>query len=255
METLAFHYDSIDSTSDQARRLAAKHPGRRLLVTATTQTQGRGRSGRSWRSPPGGAWLTVTWPTTAPPEHYRPTPLLVGEAVLTAITDTTTIDGQLLIKWPNDILLDNQKVAGVLCELDMTNDPPLLFAGVGINANFLPDALGDDLRRTPTTLLAATGRPVDLPTLIQHTTERIQAALGALDTPDQTQNFIERINQHLAWIGHTITVTRGRDAVRGVLKGVEPDGRLRLEADRQTHLLDAGEVQEVTPGPAGAATG
>ncbi|NJL30706.1 MAG: hypothetical protein HC898_03235 [Phycisphaerales bacterium] len=83
-----FFFDKVDSTSSQARVLAGEHPGEVLLVAARTQSQGRGREGREWASPAGGAWFTLVWPCRREASAYEATPLVVGLAVLQVVRNS-----------------------------------------------------------------------------------------------------------------------------------------------------------------------
>lgn len=155
-------FDQVASTSDEAKRLAAEHPGQTVLVHATTQTHARGSHGRSWVSPPGGAWLSLAVPLQQP---EAATPLVVGQALLEALSQLT--DG-LTLKHPNDLLHRGRKLAGILCEQTLVPGQSHTNAiiGVGINANFPAAQLGDGLRTPPTSLRDILGRDIDLAELI-----------------------------------------------------------------------------------------
>ena len=109
------HFEVTESTNTEARRLAAEYPGECLLVTAATQSAGRGRHGRAWESPRGGAWLSVVWPTRQPPLAYAAVSLVAAIAVRRALLEVVDTH-RLQIKWPNDVLIDDRKVVGILCE-------------------------------------------------------------------------------------------------------------------------------------------
>lgn len=167
---IQFHFDQTDSTSDQAKRLAAEHPGQVVLVTATTQTAGRGSHGRAWSSPPGGVWLSLAIPM---PKPDAATPLIVGQALLEVLS---TYTADLTLKHPNDILHRGRKLAGILCEQTLSagrapkdQPPTVAIVGVGINANFPAAHLGEHLRTPPTSLRDILGRDVDLQPLIDAT--------------------------------------------------------------------------------------
>ena len=85
------HFEVTDSTNSQARLLAAAHPGERLLVTAAEQTAGRGRQGRQWISPRGGAWLTIAWPMRLAPAAYRAASLAAASAAASELRATMVV--------------------------------------------------------------------------------------------------------------------------------------------------------------------
>lgn len=177
---IQFHVDQVGSTSDEAKRLAAEHPGQAVLISARTQTQSRGSHGRSWQSPPGGAWFSLAVPMKKP---EAATPLVVGEALLEVLGRYAA---GLTLKHPNDILHDGKKLAGILCEQTLSagrapaeQPPTTVIVGVGINANFPASELGNNLRTPPTSLQDILGREVDLPQLIDSAAERIVQRLDA----------------------------------------------------------------------------
>ncbi len=243
-----FHFPSIGSTNDEARRLAAEHPGQTLLVTADEQTAGRGRVGRAWRSPRGGAWFTVVMPADRP----RPTaPLTVGLAVRRVIAAMIGGNDAVTIKWPNDVLLNGCKVAGVLCEQvfpDLLSTHPdsspeetggvTLLLGVGINVNNPVHDL-DGMHQPATSLVESLGQPLDVDRLIRHTVETIRQYMRRPFIADD-------LTPHLAWQGEQVCVTLSDRETRGVITGIDQQGRLLLRSDQgDTVDIDAGDVSRI----------
>ncbi len=255
---LRFHHTTTGSTNDAAQRMAVLNPGAPLLVSARTQTRGRGRHGRVWRSPPGGAWFSVAWPAVLPLDHYAAAPLVVGLAVANAIegvwgegndplflSDTRhpTPDTLLQIKWPNDILLRGRKLAGILCETCVLPDAPrTLVLGVGINVNVETAALGDGLRHPAISLCEATGRQMPLQPIIDACGRTMAKAMRRLEGHGLTEGDVTAIESRLAWRGEPVTMHAGKTVIHGVLDGVEPDGRLRLLTPRGVLCFHSGEV-------------
>lgn len=240
------HLPVTDSTSTRAAAMLRDAPETPVLVVAREQRAGRGRHGRAWHSPPGGAWFTLGWPTTM---TAATAPLVVGLAVRDAIApllDHATT-GALSIKWPNDVLLHERKLAGILCEQHVQPgaSPGALLVGVGINANNAPETLGDDLRQPPTSLGAVLGRQVDCAALIETCAERIAAALTALERDGLTAEDVRRLNDLLAWRGRRVSLERGGERIEGVLRGIDAGGRA-LVGER---ACDAGEVTQLTACP------
>src|SRR3954467_1525943 len=125
--TPRLHLRVTDSTSDRARELAGAGAPHGTLVTAAEQTAGRGRQGRTWSAPPGRALLMSLvlreWP--------RLLPLAAALAVAEVAGEATTL------KWPNDVLLDSRKVAGILVEGRPQEGWMVL--GIGLNVALAPD--------------------------------------------------------------------------------------------------------------------
>jgi BirA family biotin operon repressor/biotin-[acetyl-CoA-carboxylase] ligase len=212
------HFRRTDSTNERARELARAQAPHGTLVTALEQSSGRGRQGRTWSAPAGRALLCSIIVRDPP----RLLPLAAGVAV------AAVVGPQARLKWPNDVLLADRKVAGILVE----GRPQERWAVVGIGLNV---AL----------------RPEDFPPEL-----RERAGTLGLD-PAAIEPLIERLLELLdRWLsadaGSVLDAVRERDALRGrpVLwaggagtgAGIDDQGRLLVEtADRQV-ALDAGEV-------------
>jgi len=249
------HLAQIDSTNDEAlrrwRRACEQFPRltpQPVLVTADIQTAGRGRQGRVWRSPLGGLWLTLAWPAPRNADDYRAVPLVAGLAVAEAIAETTELEAR--IKWPNDLLIEDRKVCGVLCQFEPLHHP-VVIVGVGVNANLKTEALGRSLRCPATSLQEALGRPVDLRRLREVVGRRLVSRLRVFER-DGIGMVIGSIRKRLAWVGNEITCERpGGEAIVGRYDGIDDAGCI-LIADPKTggaRAFDAGEVVHVTPAP------
>ncbi|MES2744086.1 MAG: biotin--[acetyl-CoA-carboxylase] ligase [Bdellovibrionota bacterium] len=138
MNILAF--DSLDSTSTHAARLLDANEAVPFAVIAKSQTQGRGRSGRSWESPKGGLYLTLVLPPSHHPDPKNPGCLPLWVASQTALWIQKTWSVRITIKWPNDLLFAGRKLGGILCEGRMHGrDLGPLIIGIGINLHDAPD--------------------------------------------------------------------------------------------------------------------
>jgi len=236
------HHDRIDSTSAQALRVW-RDPGEQatqpLLITADEQTAGVGRNRRTWHSPRGGLWLTAVWPVSRRADHYQALPLAVGLAVAQSVESVTGL--AVAIKWPNDLLIRDRKVCGVLCQYEAA-DPPVVLAGIGLNANLPAASLGPDLRQPATSLADELGYAVDLPRLRGELHERLGATLGRYDAAGLTP-LGAAIRERLAWVGRTVRCELPGSQVRsGTLRDIDEQGRLVLDTPRGPTEIAAGEL-------------
>jgi len=144
------YFDEAGSTNDIAKELARKGASEGLLVLAETQTSGRGRLGRVWQSPPGGIWLSLMLrPKLTPQEAPKLT--FIGAIAVAFCIRNLGLDAK--IKWPNDVLVNNRKVCGILTEMEAEIDVlHYVVVGIGINTNFKKDKLPIDIQKTATTL-------------------------------------------------------------------------------------------------------
>lgn len=135
-------YDRLGSTNDQAKRFAREGAGHGLAVWAREQTHGRGRQGRDWRSPPGNLYLSVVLQPAVAPERLGEIGFVAVIAVAEAIAEQVATPGLVRLKWPNDLLLDGGKVAGILMETESSAaGVDWVVLGVGINLVTAPTGL------------------------------------------------------------------------------------------------------------------
>jgi BirA family biotin operon repressor/biotin-[acetyl-CoA-carboxylase] ligase len=212
------HYRAIDSTSARARELAERGAPHGTLVTAVEQTAGKGRQGRSWIAPAGQA-LLCSLVLREPPELL---PLAAGVAVVEEVGDDA------LLKWPNDVLLDGRKVAGILVE----GRPQDAWAVLGIGVNV---AMGDgdfppELRERASGLGRAQAE-------IEPTLTRLLVALERwLVAPPE--RVLAALRERDALLGKRVRWGGGE----GEAAGVDDRGRLIVTVDGGQVVLHAGEV-------------
>ena len=240
------HFPLTDSTNTEARRLAAEHPGECLLVTAATQAAGRGRQGRVWESPLGGAWLSIAWPTRQPPATYSPVSLVAAIAVRRALLGVVTCE-RLKIKWPNDVLIDDRKVVGILCEQwpGQNGNPGVIVIGIGVNVDFDLALLPTDLRHPATTLCQAIGRALPVEDVIDAVMEQVLAALEAFEATGLNADLVAELGDSLAYVGTERSWQAPRGEITGRVLGIDDAGRLLLEVSGQTEAHDVGEFAPI----------
>jgi BirA family transcriptional regulator, biotin operon repressor / biotin---[acetyl-CoA-carboxylase] ligase len=213
------HHRVTDSTSDRARALAVAGAPHGTLVTASEQRAGRGRRGRTWSAPPGRALLMSL--------VLREWPPLLPIAAAVAVADVA--GPSAAIKWPNDVLLDGRKLAGILVEGRPQAGWTVL--GIGVNVSVRADDLPAELRHRATSLGLE-------PSAIEPTLDALLHALQrrlAQPTADLLADY--RARDALA--GRTVRWAHGE----GVARGIDDAGRLLVErSDGSGATLDAGEV-------------
>lgn len=154
-----FYYREIDSTNNRARVLASEGYPEGTIVVAEMQTAGRGRRGRSWYSPVNqGIYVSVILRPMLPLKEISRVSLVIAAAV--AETLESELNLQPRIKWPNDILIDNKKIAGILSEAVTDMDGvEYIVAGIGLNINNHAQDFPTDFRTIATSALAEHDRP------------------------------------------------------------------------------------------------
>ena len=213
------HARSIGSTNARARELAAAGAPHGTAVTAGEQTAGRGRQGRGWSTPPGSA-LALSLVIR------EPDPLLSLRAGL-AVADVAGPGAQ--VKWPNDVLLDGRKVAGVLVEGRPQEGWAVL--GIGVNAALDLAVLPEELRATAGTLGLA---PAELPRALEELLAALEVRLA--EPPGTT---LAALRERDALAGRRVRWEGGE----GTGAGIADDGALLVrESGGAVRALDAGEV-------------
>jgi BirA family biotin operon repressor/biotin-[acetyl-CoA-carboxylase] ligase len=157
------HYNEIDSTNDEARRLVEKGFGEGTVITADSQTKGRGKPGSSWYSPGGqGVYLSAIVKPYVNPQDLSPLTLLGANAVINTVYRLSGLSA--ITKFPNDVHLRHKKICGVLVERII---PGYLIIGIGVNVNNPPGSLPADLADRVTSLKIESGRDFDLAKFIE----------------------------------------------------------------------------------------
>jgi BirA family biotin operon repressor/biotin-[acetyl-CoA-carboxylase] ligase len=208
------------------------------IVLTGHQLAGRGRGSNSWWSGDGSLTVTFVLPID---EHLAPhhVPLIAGLAVRTATANLVMDDG-ILLKWPNDLLYENRKVAGLLCERIHKAD----LIGVGLNLNVKMSDVPKHLRDRVTSLNIIRGEAIDPTAALVKIAGQLHRMLAHRD--DQSfRAVIREYDQHHALLGRRVTVTGspGEPPISGKCEGLDETGRLLLRDRKTLHRVIAGHVQ------------
>jgi BirA family biotin operon repressor/biotin-[acetyl-CoA-carboxylase] ligase len=241
------HHERLDSTNTRARELAAEGAAHGTIVTADVQTAGRGRQGRTWVAPPGKALLYSAIVRPLDDRHLM-LPLAVPLAVCEAAEEMRP-DISCKVKWPNDIWLEERKLAGVLIEARPQDGWAVV--GIGLNLSISTEEFAADLRDTAISLYGNEegglgGPQPNLPAVVR---------AGSPKTP---RTATAALNRHLhRWVtadpDTVLAAWRQRDALKGrqiswdngsgIADGVDERGYLLVRiADGDRVALGAGEV-------------
>jgi BirA family biotin operon repressor/biotin-[acetyl-CoA-carboxylase] ligase len=229
--------------STNADLLARGGPEGQVLV-AEEQTAGRGRMGRSWVSQPGASltFSVLLRPVTVPPARRGWLPLLTGVAVATAVRSVAAVPATL--KWPNDVLVADRKLAGILAE----QSGETVVIGVGVNVAMAADALPVSPTGLRATSLHVEGADVARDELLGEALRQLEAYyLRFRADPDpERSGVLARYRALCDTLGRQVRVELpGNRSLVGVAEDVDPDGRLLVrEADTITPI-SAGDVIHV----------
>ena len=234
---------SLGSTNTELVGRPNPAQGRSEVLLAEFQTAGRGRRGRSWLAPPGGAvCLSISWTFADMPRDAGALGLAIGVCALRALEAFGISDAQL--KWPNDVLVQDRKLGGVLIELRAESDgPACVVVGIGLNV-----ALGAELlEQIATTGLAAT----DVASVATRRVSRNELAAAVIDAcirgliefeHDGLRPFIEEWRHADALRGRLVSVHAGEETTRGLARSIDLGGALLIETPSGLRKFYSGEV-------------
>ncbi|MBE3589714.1 MAG: biotin--[acetyl-CoA-carboxylase] ligase [Firmicutes bacterium] len=232
--------ETTASTNDVAREWAAAGAPAGAVVVAEEQTRGRGRRGRGWHTPPGAALaLSVVLRPAWPPERLTLLPLAAGVAVARAAARAAAV--RCGLKWPNDVLVQGRKLAGVLVEV-LGPDPAAagVIVGIGVNLNLPRHRFPPDVRARATSLLHESGGPVARPAFARSLLAELDALLDDLDRrPEAVAGAWRALSVTL---GREVEIVHGAETVRGRAVDIDAAGALIVDTGAGGRRLLAGEI-------------
>ena len=232
-------YDSVGSTNDEAKRLARDGAAEGTFVWALEQTAGRGRRGRTWVSPPGNLYASLILRPDCPAHRAAQIGFVAALAIGDALGAMLPRLGRIAYKWPNDVLVNGRKIAGILLESEMTALDKLTFLilGVGVNLTTSPRDMA-----FPATSVAEECDGEVVPAAML---EEFSGHFETWKKRWQTEGFAP---VRAAWLeattfrGEEIRVHLEAATLHGRFLDLDQQGALLLEADGEHRRISAGEV-------------
>lgn len=233
------YFPQIGSTNDMARQLAQQGADEGTLVVAEEQTEGRGRRGREWLSPPGtGIFASLVLRPKLLPAQAPILTLTAALAGAEAIRELTDLPAG--IKWPNDLLINGRKVAGILTEMSAEIDTIFhVIIGIGINVN--TNSFPAELKNMATSLAAEKGQPVSRCRLLQLFLQRLEVWYDSLLVG--REQVLDRWRELSVTLGRQVTILSPNFTVQGQALDIDQEGALLLEtADKEQVRILSGDV-------------
>ncbi|MBC7121204.1 MAG: biotin--[acetyl-CoA-carboxylase] ligase [Candidatus Methanosuratus sp.] len=226
-------YTRVGSTNDIARSLAQRGV-RNAVILAETQSEGRGRLSRSWESPRGGIWMSLILQPDIPPAHACWINMAVCVAACRAISSLLDMDAK--IKWPNDLLINERKVGGILIEIS-SDGPHLEYAivGLGINANIDPSAFPPEWMAS--SLSYELGHEVPLLILIQGLLLELEEAYERIGGDEIYQEW----RQRSVTLGRMVRIASNSGELVGEVEDLADDGAILLRTGGRVVRVLAGD--------------
>jgi len=226
-------FEAIDSTNTYALEAARRGVSEGLVVVADEQRAGRGRLGRRWESPPGASLLVSVLVRR---ESGDAQPVTMATALALADAVGAVAGFRPALKWPNDLVVGDRKLAGVLAETDGTS----VVVGAGCNVGW--GALPDDVAATATACELESPHPVEREKLLVHFLHALDALL------DHPERIAADYRSRLGTLGRRVRVERASDEVEGEAVDLEVDGALVVLTDDGCRVpIHAGDVVHLRP--------
>lgn len=232
-------FDTLDSTSAEAKRRAAKGETGPLWIVAKTQTDGYGRRGRVWKGAEGNFSGTYLFEPEGEVAMLGQLSFVAGLAVIDAL-DAYAREDCLSLKWPNDILANGAKLAGLLLERIDHQGKIIMALGVGINIASAPTDLPYKAARLCDHLGA--GQELPAPAILA---EKLDAAFhNAYQLwRDRGMEFVKPLwLERVSGVGEPVTANLPNETLEGIFGGIDETGALILLQDGKTRLITAGDI-------------
>jgi BirA family biotin operon repressor/biotin-[acetyl-CoA-carboxylase] ligase len=217
------------STNDVGRKLANKGAPHGFLIVSETQSAGRGRHGRKWISPRGGIWMTIILRPPLVTSTLEALPLIGALSVTRGIQNALGINAK--VRWPNDVVVDGSKVAGVIAESQQEgNSVEFALLGIGVNANFRSYRIRDENIQA-VTLMDIRGAAIDGSKLVCEILLALEELL-ALVVSDRLQ-LLELLRRNDCSAGRKVKVVMEKKTIEGVFVDYESVEVIRVVTNEE----------------------
>ena len=240
---LVEYHETLDSTNKLAAELLSDLlPLSPALVLTTSQSAGRGRGSNSWWATPGALTFSLVLAADElqlPVERLPFVALAAGLAVRNAVADL--VPGKVVaVKWPNDVLVNEQKVCGILTQQQLAIKATGLIIGIGVNVNNSLQTAPDAVRQRATSIFDLTDTHQELTDVLISILGQLEAACSHLR--DDPAAIATELNAHSMLNGREMEVQAGGELVSGLCEGIDDSGCLLVRSGSELKRLNAGTV-------------
>ena len=238
-----YYFEELDSTQNFAQQIAADKKENGTIVIAEKQTSGRGRLDRKWTSPKGGIWFSLIIHPKFDVSSSTLIPILSAVALSKSIKKILGVETE--VKWPNDIILNGKKVAGILVDASVqANNIDYLILGIGINFDIDTKKLEKRLSKTPNfyginSLRGNNKTPPKI--LLKEFLFQFEKNLSSLDKGEKAK-IVKEWTKKAAGIGRKITINTSSGKISGISQGIDTDGALKIKTKKKIERVLVGDV-------------
>ena len=234
----------VNSTQNLAISLATnKRASHGTVIIALEQKSGKGRLKRKWVSPKGGLWLSIILQPSIPAARITLLPLIAALAVCDSIRESSKLDAKL--KWPNDVLINGKKVAGILLDIGLKADEVnYAVIGIGINANVEASSITSQLKGNAqfiTSIKDELGYDADRLVLTRLLLKKLEQYY--LELEYDAAVILKKWKQRSDMLGRQVTVKQAKRIIRGTAIDINDDGSLLLKTDKGNISIVTGDIQ------------
>lgn len=243
----AYYFESIDSTQDQAMKMASDVDDGTIII-AEKQTSGKGRSGRKWVSPKGGIWFSIIMHPKFDISAITLFPLASSLGLSYAIEKTLGIKSEL--KWPNDITIKGKKVAGMLVDASIeSNKIEKLILGVGINFNVDVKQIEKILKDTENfygvASLSEQNKSIRPISLLQSFLMELEQVYNLLNSGD-SKKIIREYTKRSSTVGQKVELNTDNRKIKGIAIKIDDDGALVVSENKKNIRVTSGDITHVS---------
>jgi len=229
-------FENIDSTNTWLKAAAADGAPEGRVAKADFQTAGRGRLDRTWEAPPRSALLVslLLRPPLTDENRYLAT-ALVALSARAALVRLSGVRPHL--KWPNDLVVDDVKIAGILAEfVPASSGPGAVIVGLGCNLSAHPDVVAS------TDVMALSGVRLDPRSVLDVLLEEVEQRRDDLDSDDGRARLRLELRDAMSTLGRRVRVERPRDTFTGIAIDVDDTGRLVVDGPEGREAVSVGDI-------------
>ena len=239
-----YYFVELDSTQNFAQQIAADKKENGTIVIAEKQTSGRGRLDRKWTSPKGGIWFSLIIHPRFDVSSSTLIPILSAVALSKSIKKILGVETE--VKWPNDIILNGKKVAGILVDASVqANNIDYLILGIGINFDIDTKKLEKRLSKTPNfygvNSLRGNNNKTPPKILLKEFLFQFEKNLSSLDKGEKAK-IVKEWTKNAAGIGRKITINTSSGKISGISQGIDSDGALKIKTKKKIERILVGDV-------------
>ncbi|MFX0549464.1 biotin--[acetyl-CoA-carboxylase] ligase [Hathewaya histolytica] len=233
------HFHSIDSTNNKGKELASDGAKEGTVVISEIQTKGKGRLGRNWISPKGNIYISIILKPKIDPFHLSKTTLIGAAAVNTALKEMGI---ESKIKWPNDIILENKKLCGILTEMSAElNLLNYIVMGIGVNVNMDKEDFEDELKDTATSLKALYKKNFNRKELLGRILNNFEKYYEEFINTNSIKDCIKICRKNSILLGKEVEIIERDEKKRVKALDISDEGALIVEYKN-------GEIEEIISG-------